>query len=716
MADSRLQWRPIIQNQPNVAGLMNGSGLSFQRAIDNATGILETYDKGQKDKDDQELARLLASTNDREKLSELVNSPDVKKLNLSQNGIEMLNAAQGNRVDWADTDSAIRSRDGNLQLAQNRDERAGARHDIVMREDGRMVSQRDWLEDNSSQFFDAERQALTNGTSFSNHIDRTESGGGSDQYDTLFGHQNRQNGVRVSQMTLGEASEFSNPNGQYAQSVNSEIGRIATPMGKFQIVGTTLRGIQENLGLPDDVPFSPAVQEQMGLYLAQQRVNGPRSRQGMRDGLRAEWEGFKDLSDAELDVMIDEIRSMPTVTRDSILAAAQNGLQRPTTQTSQTGFGGDGFTASMAASGQFTPQEILGQVNPLRSAAQQGDALIAQEDAEFTANLVTDITNSIVNTDDLTPGDTTEVQKRIEERLQNEDYGSFEATQIAQAAISDLKSNPVLMEALNRGETTEAQNLVIEEALNNSMQRFNQNFQSQDQYRLLSELPRYESDPIGTLEDELGIPNDSETRKDYNPEFLRNYVNKLVKEYKSQGFNVTPAIVAAAMRESFKVDPGEADESFWFDPDLTSNRIENRFDEDKVKQIVVQMTPERVQQFNRARSELLIIEANLESNSEKQIEIQSRLNRLPAQDSRRENLEKELQKLVQEAGTLSEKYRKTESDIPVNSTTDTTTVDTTPDVSSFDFVNPNFTPQSNSVNSQEEAAQAIEKYLNQINR
>ncbi len=713
MADSRLQWRPINQAQPNVGSLMNGSGLAFQRAVDSASGILDRYDQGQKNKGDQELARLLASTNDREKLTELVNSEEVKKLNLSDKGVSMLNAAQGNRVSWANTDSTIKDRNGRLVLAQNSDNRAQDLHGITMREDGRMVNQRDWLEDNSGQFFDAERDALTGGTSFSTYIGQTESGQNADQYDTLYGHRNRQNGVQVSQMTLGQASEFSDPNGEYAQSVNNEIGRIATPMGKFQIVGTTLREIQKNLNLPDDVPFSPAVQEQMGLYLAQQRVNGPRSIENMREGLRAEWEGFKNLSDAELDVMIDEIRSMPQVNRESILAAAQNQGQRSVRQSTQTGFGGDAFTASMAESGQFTPQEILGNVAPLRSAAQQGDALIAQEEAEFTANLITDITQSIVNADDLTPGDTTEVQKRIQDRLQEEDYGSFESSEIAKAAIADLKSNDVLMESLNKGQTTEAQTLIIEEALNNSMKRFNQNFQSQDQYRLLSELPKYESDPIKTLENELGIPNDPETRKDYNPEFLRNFVNKMVKEYKTQGFDVTPAVVAAAMRESFKVDPGESDESFWFDPDLTPNRIENRFDKDKMKQIVGQMTPERVQQFNRARSELLIIEANLEANSEKQIEIQSRLNRMPLQDPRREKLEEDLQKLVKQAGKLSEKYRKKEDDVPVNTNKDTVNTNTASIPS--DFVDLNSTIGSNSnAESQEQNMIDIQRYLDQV--
>lgn len=162
-------------------------------------------------------------------------------------------------------------------------------------------------------------------SSFSAHIARNESGGAADQYDTLFGHRNRGNGVKVSNMTIKEASDFASPSGSYATSVKGEIGRVATPMGKFQIVGTTLRKLQDNLGLPDDVPFSPAVQEQLGLYLAQQRVNGPRSMEAAREGLRNEWEGFKNLSNAELDDIINETRSQAPVTRETVLAAASGG-------------------------------------------------------------------------------------------------------------------------------------------------------------------------------------------------------------------------------------------------------------------------------------------------------------------------------------------------------------------------------------------------------
>lgn len=166
--------------------------------------------------------------------------------------------------------------------------------------------------------------APTVAPTFSGLIDQKESGGGPDQYDTLFGHRNRTNGVRVSTMTLGQLREFSSTSGEYGQSVKGEIGRVSTPMGKYQIVGTTLRGIQKELNLPDSVNFTPAVQELMGVYLGQRRLAAGGSQSSLRAGLRAEWEGFKGASDAQLDTVISELRDAPPVTREQIAAASRD--------------------------------------------------------------------------------------------------------------------------------------------------------------------------------------------------------------------------------------------------------------------------------------------------------------------------------------------------------------------------------------------------------
>lgn len=137
-------------------------------------------------------------------------------------------------------------------------------------------------------------------------IDKTEGGA---NYDTLFGHsQNggRFNGMKVSEMTLGDLYSFTDPSGEYGQWVkqNNPAGRVATPLGRHQIVGTTLRATAKGMGLSDDTVFTPQLQDSMANYLATNRLSGLSGMPAKRAALRSEWDGFRNVSDAALDAAI----------------------------------------------------------------------------------------------------------------------------------------------------------------------------------------------------------------------------------------------------------------------------------------------------------------------------------------------------------------------------------------------------------------------------
>jgi hypothetical protein len=95
-----------------------------------------------------------------------------------------------------------------------------------------------------------------------------ESGG---DFNALFGYANRPGGefedVQLTNMTVDEALEFSAPSGQYGQSVKNQIGRVATPMGAFQVVGTTLRAAKDGLGLTGSERMDEATQERIGRWI-----------------------------------------------------------------------------------------------------------------------------------------------------------------------------------------------------------------------------------------------------------------------------------------------------------------------------------------------------------------------------------------------------------------------------------------------------------------
>lgn len=146
--------------------------------------------------------------------------------------------------------------------------------------------------------------------SFLKAIDHSEGAG---DYDTLFGHAQRAGGrfagTRVSQMTVGQAIAFADPNGAYAQSVKSQIGRVATPMGRHQIVGTTLRRTAAHMRIDPDQPFDAGTQNRMAAHLARQRLAGASTMSGKIAALRSEWEGLRSVPRAQMEQIVRDFES-----------------------------------------------------------------------------------------------------------------------------------------------------------------------------------------------------------------------------------------------------------------------------------------------------------------------------------------------------------------------------------------------------------------------
>jgi hypothetical protein len=114
-----------------------------------------------------------------------------------------------------------------------------------------------------------------------NGIFAGESGG---DYNALFGFSNRDgkrySGVRLTDMTVDQALKFASPQGDYGQWVKGQVGRVATPMGAYQIVGTTLRGAKKALGLTGSERMTPELQDALGAYIYQTQGIGA-------------WEGYR---------------------------------------------------------------------------------------------------------------------------------------------------------------------------------------------------------------------------------------------------------------------------------------------------------------------------------------------------------------------------------------------------------------------------------------
>lgn len=149
--------------------------------------------------------------------------------------------------------------------------------------------------------------------SFLGALDSTEGAG---NYDTLFGHAQRDGGrfagTRVSQMPISDVLAFADPRGAYGQHVKKQVGRVATPMGRGQIVGTTLRKAVGELGIDPSTPFNADTQHQIMGHLARRRIAGAQTMDGKIANLRSEWKGFKSVPRAQMEQIVRDLEGSPT--------------------------------------------------------------------------------------------------------------------------------------------------------------------------------------------------------------------------------------------------------------------------------------------------------------------------------------------------------------------------------------------------------------------
>ena len=153
-------------------------------------------------------------------------------------------------------------------------------------------------------------------------LDEVEGGG---DYNTLFGFSNREgnkfSSANITEKTLGELYEFTKGTGEYGQWVKGQVGRVATPLGRYQFVGTTLKAVAEKMGLPDNTVFSPQVQDAIFGF----HMNDILSRQSTMEGkmriARSTWEGFKNVPDASLVRAIESFEKGTPITSEIILSS-----------------------------------------------------------------------------------------------------------------------------------------------------------------------------------------------------------------------------------------------------------------------------------------------------------------------------------------------------------------------------------------------------------
>ena len=107
-------------------------------------------------------------------------------------------------------------------------------------------------------------------------IRQRESG---NDYDALLGFSEKGNGpfsgTKVTDMTVDQAIAFSSIGSPYANYSKSKLGYTATPMGAYQILGSTLADAKKALGLTGNEKMTPELQDSIAKYLYDTRGTSP---------------------------------------------------------------------------------------------------------------------------------------------------------------------------------------------------------------------------------------------------------------------------------------------------------------------------------------------------------------------------------------------------------------------------------------------------------
>jgi hypothetical protein len=152
------------------------------------------------------------------------------------------------------------------------------------------------------------REQLIGASIVDSSLIQAESGGNPD---ALLGHSQDDFGWYPSNQTIGENIEFANPDGDYAAFSREYLGgeNYSTPMGLYQITGTTLQDIVDrfgdDIGVDLDTPFTPDVQQRLAdAYLSGHVIKEDQTPEERREAFRRAWAAADNFSDDQIDTLI----------------------------------------------------------------------------------------------------------------------------------------------------------------------------------------------------------------------------------------------------------------------------------------------------------------------------------------------------------------------------------------------------------------------------
>ena len=159
-----------------------------------------------------------------------------------------------------------------------------------------------------------------------------ESGG---NYNTLYGHNEGEggdfSGTNLTNMTLDEVLNFNSPSGPYGKWAKSK-GIAAAPVGAYQFVHSTLKGLKKQLKLTGNERFTEELQDKLGKHLWKTAgtgqwvgYKGPADPNSVTASSRTSPYGG-DVDDSDIEELEKELEVDPKVARRQYWGAALKDL------------------------------------------------------------------------------------------------------------------------------------------------------------------------------------------------------------------------------------------------------------------------------------------------------------------------------------------------------------------------------------------------------
>lgn len=190
MADARLVWRELSQTQPNVAPLLGQANDAFNNAADAASGILGRYEAGVKGKNDAEVRQELAAIKDEAGLDKWLAAGGLNGRPVSDDVLGLVSGGRNTIIGYTNDRSIISDRNARTGFAADANSRFNAAEGRTAAEWNDEQARQAWLRQNAAaglaaedftrQYGDTIGPITEQGGAFENYIASTigsESGG-----------------------------------------------------------------------------------------------------------------------------------------------------------------------------------------------------------------------------------------------------------------------------------------------------------------------------------------------------------------------------------------------------------------------------------------------------------------------------------------------------------------------------------------------------------